>query len=132
MVSRTARYALRILGYLAARPGERIPGEQIAGETGVPANYLSKIMNQLRKQGLVDAEKGWGGGFSLRKRTLRRPVREVLAIIDGAESTERRECLFGLPRCDDENPCPLHPYWERIREVYGEMLSEVRVRDLAT
>jgi len=131
MISRTAKYALGILGYLAERPGARVPGAEIARETGVPANYLSKILNQLRKHGIVDAEKGWGGGFHLCARARRRPIRDVLAIIDGAESLGPRECLFGLPDCDAASPCPLHPYWEEIQEIHAEMVTSVAIGDLA-
>jgi len=131
MISRTAKYALGILGYLAQRPRERVAGAQIARDTGVPANYLSKILNQLRKHGIVDAEKGWGGGFQLCARARRRPIRDVLTIIDGVESTASRECLFGLPKCDAASPCPLHPYWEEIQEIHAEMVTSVAIGDLA-
>ena len=50
MVSQTGKYALRILGYLSDHPGQWIQGGQIASETGIPSNYLSKIMNQLRRE----------------------------------------------------------------------------------
>ncbi|MCU0305851.1 MAG: Rrf2 family transcriptional regulator [Thermoanaerobaculales bacterium] len=130
MVSRTTRYALQILGYLAARGEERVAGEEIARATGIPANYLSKILNLLRKNDLVDSQKGWGGGFSLRREALGRPIADVLAAIEGANATVRTECLFGLPSCDCENPCPLHSYWESIRQTYNTMLREVTVGDL--
>lgn len=132
MVSRTFKYALEILGYLASRQGERIPGGQIAGDTGVPANYLSKILNQLRKNNIVDAEKGWGGGFVLRRDALRRPIRDILVIIDGTKSFSPEECLFGLRSCNGQNPCPLHDYWERIRQIYEEMLTTTSIADLAS
>jgi Rrf2 family protein len=132
MLSRTSKYALAILGYLASRQGVRVPGGQIAGELGVPANYLSKVLNQLRKQGIVDAEKGWGGGFELRQDALDRPIRDILEIIEGTGTTDPVDCLFGLHTCDAEHPCPLHVYWERIREIYAEMLSKTTIADLAT
>ena len=130
MISQTSRYALQILGYLVRENGSRSRSEDIAQETGIPANYLSKILNQLRKQGIVEAEKGWGGGFKLRKDALARPIKEILAIFDGVDSTRREDCVFGQPQCDSENPCPLHPYWERIRGTYREMLSQTTVEDL--
>jgi Rrf2 family protein len=132
MVSRTAKYALQILGYLASQNGTLVPGEEIARRTGIPANYLSKVLNQLRKQGIVDAEKGWGGGFALRKDARKRPIGDILAIIDGHEAVHAKTCLFGLPDCDPENPCPLHPFWERIRGTYVEMLARTTVQDLGT
>lgn len=131
MFSRTATYALKLLGHLAGRPGERVSGEELALATGVPVNYLAKVLNTLRKQGLVDSEKGRGGGFSIREDALDRPIRDVIAIIDGAEGAARGECLFGMPRCDAANPCPLHHRWEEIRGGYVAMLGEVTVKELA-
>jgi Rrf2 family protein len=130
MISRTSQYALQILGFLARESGHRSRSEEIARRTGIPANYLGKILNQLRKQGVVDAEKGWGGGFQLRDEAVGRPIEEILAIFDGVASTRPGECAFGQPECDAAHPCPLHPYWERIRDTYREMLTKTTVADL--
>ena len=132
MLSRTSTYAINILGFLVRSQGERTRAEQIAKGTGIPANYLSKILNQLRKQGLVDAEKGWGGGFELRQEALVRPIRDILEIFDGVDSSGTVECLFGLENCDSENPCPLHSYWERIRDLREDMLDRTTIADLGS
>jgi Rrf2 family protein len=132
MISTTARYALNIVGYLVSHRGSRVRGEQIAEDTGIPANYLSKILNQLRKHGIVDAEKGWGGGFQVRKEVLRRPIREIVLVIDGSRNEElRKACLYGLRGCTPDNPCPLHPYWERIKDAETDMLMNKKIQDLA-
>ena len=130
MISRTSQYALQIVGFLARENGRRSRSKDIARHTGIPANYLSKILNQLRKQGIVEAEKGLGGGFQLRTEALDRPIEEILVIFDGVASTRREECAFGHLECDSDHPCPLHPYWERIRGTYREMLSKTTVADL--
>ena len=130
MVSQTSRYALRILGFLVENEGRRICGEEISAATGIPANYLSKILNQLRKQGIVDSEKGWGGGFQLREEAGQIPIRDILRVFDGVDRIDRHECVFGLPKCDAEHPCPLHSYWERINETLTEMMDNTTVRDL--
>jgi Rrf2 family protein len=130
MISQTGRYALSIVGYLVRHQDERVRGEVIAEATGVPANYLSKILNQLRKGGLVESKKGWHGGFTLQPSALDRPIRDVLAVIDGVDRTRRTDCIFGQPECNDSDPCPLHGYWEAIRGTYGEMLERSRIADL--
>lgn len=130
MVSQPCKYAFRILGYLAKRRDHLLRGEEIAGATGVPANYLSKILNQLRKNGIVEAKKGWGGGFRVREDALQRPIRGVVAVLDGVESTQRSDCALGLPQCNLDEPCPLHEPWETIRVTFERILSETRVADL--
>ncbi|MEW5983221.1 MAG: Rrf2 family transcriptional regulator [Acidobacteriota bacterium] len=128
MYSATARYALRILGFLAERPGQWVQGREIAGATGIPANYLSKILNQLRKKRVVASQKGWGGGFRLEPAATRMPIRDVLEVFDGQLDT--RACVFELRDCDADNPCPLHDHWERVRTEYDQMLDAVTVGGL--
>lgn len=130
MISQTSRYALHILSLLVRRRGEVVCGAEISEATGVPLNYLSKILNQLRKAEVVDSQKGWHGGFSVRDGALELPIREVLVALDGAGSVDRADCVFGLPSCDAEAPCPLHPHWEAIRDRFTAMVSETRIRDL--
>lgn len=132
MLSQTGRYALHILGHLASRPFDQIRGEDVAEATGVPVNYLQKIMGQLRKAGLVEARRGWRGGFKLRESALDRPLKDALVAIDGLDSVERQDCAFGLPSCDAEHPCALHPQWEEVRGRYLGMISGTRIRDLAS
>lgn len=128
MLSLTGKYALRILGYLAGKPETWVQGSQIAADTGIPANYLSKIMNQLRKKGYVESQRGWGGGFLLKKTILETRIDEVLTFIEGPR--DETTCIFGLRDCDQQDPCPLHERWEAIRGGYHDMLQEVTIGDL--
>ncbi|MCG6986792.1 MAG: Rrf2 family transcriptional regulator [Gemmatimonadetes bacterium] len=130
MVTQTGRYAFRILGFLAAHRGERVSGERIAAATGIPSNYLSKILNQLSKRGLVTSQKGWGGGFTLKEAALKRPIGEVLAVFEGPDRVADESCVFGLPACDERNPCPLHHDWMGVRERYRAMLEQRTIADL--
>jgi Rrf2 family protein len=130
MISDTTKYALQILGHLAKNPNKLIPGEEIAEETGIPANYLGKILNQLGKFGFVDSQKGWGGGFSLRSGSKRRPIKDVIVIFEGADSLTVSKCAFGLAECSNSKPCPLHGYWQKIQKNYHTMIGEVKVEDL--
>jgi Rrf2 family transcriptional regulator, iron-sulfur cluster assembly transcription factor len=130
MISRTGKYALRILGYLAERPSEWVLGKDIATATGIPANYLLKILNQLSKHGFVLSQKGWGGGFRLRDEAREIRIESALALFEGPFN--QRECLFGLASCESDDPCPLHDAWETIRRSYTDMLQATTVGDLAS
>lgn len=131
MISLTSRYAFHILSFLLKTTDRLVPGEEIATATGVPANYLSKILSQLRKHGLVESQKGWGGGFRLRDDSGDRPLCDVLKAIDGDEHTHRTDCAFGLPACNPDDPCPLHPWWEQMRTIYEDGITITRISDLA-
>jgi len=130
MVNQTTRYALHILGYLARNNDELVPGGQIARDSGIPANYLSKILNQLRKSGIVESRKGWGGGFRLRDDAHQRPLLEIVRIFEGDKPVGIPACIYGLPECDDNNPCPLHSQWVGIRESLDQMLEMTTIGEL--
>lgn len=128
MFSQTSRYALRTLGYLASRRDRPVLAREIAAETGIPSNYLSKVLAQLRKRGFVTSRKGWGGGFRLKPSAGGTAISAVLETFDGKR--DAHACAFGLGRCDADDPCPLHPHWEKVRTEYEAMLKSVLVRDL--
>jgi Rrf2 family transcriptional regulator, iron-sulfur cluster assembly transcription factor len=132
MTTQTVRYALQILGHLRDRSGGRVRVEEAANATGIPANYLSKILNRLRKAGLVESRKGWGGGFALRPEANSAPIADIVLLFEGARARTGSDCGYGWPRCDSEHPCPLHPYWQQIRGHYDEMLDKITIGDLAS
>ncbi|MGD9546200.1 MAG: Rrf2 family transcriptional regulator [Candidatus Krumholzibacteriia bacterium] len=131
MMSQTSRYAFHVLGFLASHGGRLIPGDELAAATGIPANYLVKILNQLRKGGLVESRKGWGGGFALKPGAEDRPILDVVEIIEGQGAGAKDDCAFGRPACDAGNPCPMHEGWAEIRDGYHALLASTLVRDLA-
>jgi Rrf2 family transcriptional regulator, iron-sulfur cluster assembly transcription factor len=107
-----------------------VPHEQIAREIGIPANYLSKILNQLRKSGFVESRKGWGGGSRLRPDAFGRPLIDVVRVFEGDRSEGIPACIFGLPECDDGHPCALHGSWVGIRDAFSAMLTTTTIGDL--
>lgn len=129
MLSQTARYALIILGNLVDAGTEWRPVARISAETCVPANYLSKILSRLAKDDVVESLKGWGGGYRISPASLKRPIGDVLAIIDG-KGAGITSCVFGFESCDDAAPCPLHNQWSLVRDSYEGMLDHTTIAGL--
>ncbi len=73
--------------WLALNPGKLVPTASIAKQTGVPAHYLAKVLQQLAVADLIDGRRGVRGGYR-----LSRPPAEVtlLDIIRAVSSFERR------------------------------------------
>jgi Rrf2 family protein len=98
----------------------------VAKDLDVPFPFLAKIMQQLAKQGLVNSQKGRGGGVQLARAAQDITLLEVVEAIDGLELTRR--CLLGLPDCSDDDPCQLYGQWGRIR---GEIVTMLEDQTLA-
>ena len=104
-ISKSAQYALQSMLCLAAF-GRLTSAKRLAQELSLPANFLSKVLQQLHRRDLVDSTPGPNGGFVLVRPADRTSVLEVFEAIDGIEAGA--ECYLGLGACDGINVCPVH------------------------
>ncbi len=110
MLNQTAEYALRTAVYLTEhRERGAVIASELATQLAIPSNYLSKILHQLARDGLLISQRGKAGGFRL----ARAPERITLAeVIEGFDPVgERRRCLLGKTMCSDRSPCAAHERW---------------------
>ncbi|MCK5447009.1 MAG: Rrf2 family transcriptional regulator [Gemmatimonadetes bacterium] len=129
MVSRTEEYALRAAVCLARRYGTgTVRARDMAKATGIPANYLSKILHQLAKAGVVASERGRSGGFTLAAPPSTVVLASVVAPFE--PQVQRTRCLLGLPECSDSNPCGAHERWRTIKEATLEFLNHTTLADV--
>jgi len=94
----------------------------------IPANYLSKVLLQLCRAGILASRKGWGGGFEMAVSPCNIKISDVIKPFES--SIEPRECILGKDLCGGEMPCPIHFYWKQIRNIYEMMTQRVTIADL--
>ncbi|HXT60231.1 MAG TPA: Rrf2 family transcriptional regulator [Pirellulales bacterium] len=104
MISQTAEYALRAIVYLADQAETPQTTQQIAAVTLVPAGYLAKVMQGLSRAGLVRAQRGLHGGFTLAKPATGLTVLDVVQAVDPLRRITH--CPLGLK--GHTTLCPLH------------------------
>ncbi len=129
MISKTAEYALRALLHLAREDAEHpLRSSHIADALGVPANYLSKILHSLARDGILISERGPRGGFRLARPAQELSLAEVLGPFDA--HTTRRSCLLGRPECSDETACPVHERWKEVSEPVARFFQDTTLGDM--
>ena len=127
MLSTTAEHALRALTEMAALgETESILGKDLALRAGIPANYLSKVLWVLGNAEIIDATRGTGGGYRLRRKAAEIRLSEVVELFDRQKS-ERRCLLGGSRECSDEDPCGAHEEWRRVRATYVDFLEKTTI-----
>ena len=105
IISQTAEYALRAAVLLARSEGQALTTPQLAEDAKIPTPYLSKILQALRRAGLVSSQRGLGGGF-----VLTRPPDQITAleVVNALDPIERiHTCPLKLA-AHGANLCPLH------------------------
>lgn len=79
-------YALRAVVELAAAGGsaERpVTAERLATAQGIPPKFLETILLQLRRAGVVHAQRGPEGGYWLARPAAQISLADVIRVIDG-------------------------------------------------
>ena len=127
MISQTAEYALRAVVYLADQSGAARTTAQIAVATQVPAGYLSKVMKNLSRAGVVRSRRGLSGGF-----TLAHDPHELsmLAVVNAVDPVRRfPECPLGIPT-HGRRLCPLHYRLDQAAEMIQESFGDTMIAEL--
>ncbi len=129
MLSKTGLHAVRAMVALSRLPeGAYAGAARIAQDIGAPQNYLGKLLKALAEEGLVESQKGLGGGFR-----LARDPRQIslLDVVEPIEHVSRWSgCILGRPECSEVNACAIHDRWKAVRDAYLRMLQRTTLAEL--
>lgn len=92
----------------------------ISQKEKIPKKFLESILLDLRNHGLLNSQKGKGGGYSLRLEPDRINLAQVIRVIDGPIAPTPCVSLNFYVRCDDcddEVTCSLRPIMLRVRDA---------------
>ncbi len=130
LLSKSCVYGLRATLYLASKEKEEfIPIKRMSEKLEISFHFLTKILQQLTADGLLESFKGPNGGVRLTKAPQKIALIDVVLAIDGPKLLT--ECALGLPGCGLKNPCPLHDKWAVTRDSIRDMLANTSLTDLA-
>ena len=127
MISQTAEYALRAVVFLAMDAGVAYTTQEISAATKVPAAYLSKVLQSLVKEGLVQSQRGLGGGFVLLRPPGQLTILEVLNAVDPIQRI--RTCPLGL-ELHGANLCALHKRLDDATAIIEKAFRDSTIGDL--
>ena len=136
MLSQTAEYALRSIIYLSRTPYDPLTIQVIAEATEIPSGYLSKVMQQLRKAGLLNSTRGKKGGF-----VLKRPPSEItlFEVVDAVTPfadlsvcplTNPENCTNNLFKGHLSPLCPLHTILNSLNENLAGQFKKITLESL--
>lgn len=131
MFSKSCEYGIRAVLHMAQHSDEKrlIEITEISDAQNIPKHFLSKILQQLVHHKILHSKRGARGGFTLNKKPEDIKLIDVVESIDGLSRVN--DCVFGLDKCIDEEPCPLHKQYKELREKILELLRSNNFKDLS-
>ncbi len=126
-LTRAADYAVRATIHLASlEANARTSLTGLSDSTGVGPQFLSKVLQQLVRSGLVISRRGGTGGFSLARPAEEISLLDVIEAIEGA--TALNFCLASGDPCERSGWCAAHLVWARAQAA---MMLELRSASIA-
>jgi Rrf2 family nitric oxide-sensitive transcriptional repressor len=95
-------YGLRLVLYLACHPNRLVSVEEVGQSYGISRHHLVKVVQTLTDLGIIESQRGRGGGMRLAKQPSEINVGWLI---------RRTEPHFDLVECFDAetNTCPIAP-----------------------
>ena len=130
LLSKSCIYGLRASLYLASRQSQDyIPIRKMSDDLEISFHFLTKILQQLTAESLLESFKGPNGGVRLKKSGEEITFMDIVVAIDGPGLFT--ECALGLPGCGVQKPCPFHEEWAKTRDKIKEMMENTSIMNLA-
>jgi len=108
--------------------GQSGPGGPWQTKRVHPLDCLGKLLKTLADAGLLESQKGKGGGFRLARDPAAIKLSEALEPFEHVHRWSG--CFLGRASCSDHAPCSMHRRWRAVRDVYLQFLSDTTVADL--
>ncbi len=127
-VSKKAYYGLRAV--LALAQAEKpLSIHALAESEHLPEDYLEKILQHLRRAGIVEATKGTSGGYTLTRSKETVNVWEILRELDGPIKTFAPPIKGALP-CLQPSHCQSNQVWRTLEQEIESTLSHITLATL--
>lgn len=136
ILSMKAEYALLAMIYIALqeksardRRGNFITVEEISESTGIPLNFLSKIMIALNKGDLIRSSRGYKGGCALARPSDKITAYDIIEAVEGAMKLSR--CASNPDACPATSSCPFFSMWIEAQDGLEGVLKKYTLHSLA-
>lgn len=127
--SKATEYALNALVYLAEQaPDARNGVHQIADALDIPGHFLGKILQDLRKEEIVESIRGRSGGFRLAQAPADIGLYDVVSTLEDMQRYEM--CIFDEFECTVDRPCSMVCEWNAVKNCITDFLQNHSLADL--
>ena len=131
-LSKKTEYALLALQYIGTHRNNVVSAKEISNKMNIPFDYLSKTMQILMKNGIVNSKQGKAGGYSLAKTSDEISIADVIQAIEEKNAMAIVEC-FEKPQktsCDRLEICTIRNPLKELQSNIEKMLNTTKLSEM--
>lgn len=118
-ISKSLGYAIHAIVYIATKPdGKLVRASEVARECGLSVSYMMKILQTLRRAGILESTIGVKGGYVLAK-----PLKEITLydLIVAIEPSREEICYLSTAiGCRFKKNC-------LVRSLFGDVNDKIKL-----
>jgi Rrf2 family transcriptional regulator, iron-sulfur cluster assembly transcription factor len=130
-INRQTDYAVRVVLALAKQGyGAKRSTAEIQQEMLVPKAFMSRIVAQLSRAGLVNTFPGRDGGLMLPRPASQITLKDIVEAFEGPILLSRCLQVKGEDDCPFQVSCPVRPKWGRVQVAMLREMASITFEDL--
>jgi FeS assembly SUF system regulator len=129
-LSRLTDYAVTLLTQMVSGEPAILAASDLALRTNLPSPTVAKVLKQLAKAGLIEAQRGAAGGYRLTRPAGAISVAAVIEAMDGPIALT--DCAEGGEQdCTIQTMCPMSGNWNKVNLAVRRALDSVTLAEMA-
>ena len=128
-ISKKTDYGLIALKHIANSDGDTlVNAKEIATLHGLPPNLLAKVLQSLSQSGIIEAQKGIGGGYRMLRDASDVTLTEVFESIEGP--VHMVMCTQDDGCCSLEERCTIKNGLHNLERRFTEFFNTIKLSDV--
>ncbi len=129
-ISTKGRYALRMMTDIAENQAKGyVALKDVAARQGISKKYLEQIALRLSQAGMLQAVRGFQGGYMLAREPETYTVEQILEVVEG--SLAPVSCLESCAApCAQRENCKTLPVWMGLERLIHDYLGGITLADV--
>ena len=126
-------YGVICLAHMAAKAWpESVTAKEIAEHEGFSTTFTEKILQGLRRSGIVNSQQGNRGGWMLTRPPAEITLKDVVEALEGSTfevfcAPKRRKNIV----CTHFSLCKLKPIWYKTQKTLDELYQGITLETIA-
>lgn len=133
MLSQKTRYTIRALMHFADRYQQGlVPLTEIAEAQNIPAKFLTVILSEMSRAGIVVSQRGRDGGYELALSPVDISYGDIIRLSRGSLALVPCASRFAHEKCKnclEENECRLRALMLQVRDETAAVLDRITLAD---
>lgn len=127
-ITRLTDYGVLLMTQLAKNTVEVHNAADLADQVRVPLPTVSKILQILLHDNLLESVRGAGGGYHLARKAADISVRDIIVALEGPIALT--ECNLEAGACEQESHCATRDNWHMINQAVRHALGDISLEDM--